>query len=595
MPILKLPELATIDLLTVSKIFKSIKYNKSFNGIPIENIIPVFKKCLRLSKGTITSAIIKETYNKSTFNPQTLIDETELPNTLISKRKEEGNIILQWIIPILQDNLEYPIRFNIVIVSSSGQGSSRLARALHHGINKLYDKISSANRSLLINVDDPVNSDLTTIMPNTITILEGTRYHSGLYPRSDVSHIVFINDSKRSEISNIFNNNPIIWFELDNLDTDDIIEILQYIQNIKIINKPQIYEYITIMLKANINPKEIIFILKLASAMNSNNKHSNKLHILPSLFNEIIDKIKNPLPTIINIHTLGKRLNNIVYGQKEAIQTVVKSVGISHYGLKHTQKPISVMLFVGPTGTGKTLLSTTLSDEIFGKNKIIRLDMGEFVHSHYSSKVFGAPPGYTGFENESMLAQQLKKHKRCTIILDEIEKAHPDILNVFLAAFDSGNITMGNGEILSLTDTIVVMTSNALVNDMGKRTMAFSMKAGDNRVISDDIRKELVNHKIFTPEFMNRIDHVILFNTLTDNSAKRIAIKELEQIKQDLSFKGYTFKYDNKLITKVINLYNPQYGGRDIIRIIDKIRSHAVNEIITNKENTKIHIEGQLI
>ena len=595
MSIFKLPELSTVTLDTVVSIFKAIQSDKALNGIPVENIIPVFKRCLRESKGTdITIKLLKKTYKRGLINTNNLITGNELPNNLIDKRREEGEIILRWILPLLHQDIEQPIRFNIAIISSPGQGSSRLAYAVYQGINRLYDKINLPSRVELINIDDPAMLDLGTVRPNNIAIIEGDSYKNAIYPRGDVSHIIFSNENNRTEIHKTFDQNPIIWFELARLDTEDILEIIQHIQNIKIVNPKQVYDYIHIMLEANINPKDIMFILKLASAMDPKNKRSNKIHIIPSLFNEIIDKFQNPLPTVVNIHSLEQRINNIVYGQKEAIETVVKSIGVSHYGLKTTNKPISVMLFVGTTGTGKTLLSTTLSDEIFGKDKTIRLDMGEFTQSHYSAKVFGSPPGYTGFEKESAFATMLKRHKRCTIILDEIEKAHPDILSVFLSSFDSGTITMGNGEELSLKDTIVVITSNALSDQLDKRTMGIVNNQEDNKQISSDLRKELIKYKTFTPEFMNRIDHVILFNNLSKRAAKSIAIKELNNIQRDLSFKGYKFTYDNKLIDSIISRYDVAYGGRGILRLTELVKNNAVSNIITNKENTKITIKGKL-
>ena len=247
---------------------------------------------------------------------------------------------------------------------------------------------------------------------------------------------------------------------------------------------------------------------------------------------------------------------------------------MSRAGLNEENKPISSLLFVGPTGVGKTQLSKTLADSL--GVKLIRFDMSEYAEKHAAAKLIGAPPGYVGYEEGGLLTDTIRKNPYCVLLLDEVEKAHPDILNVLLQVMDYATLSDNQGRKADFRNVVLIMTSNAGAKNIGKSIIGF----GD-RVIKDEAIMEEVK-KFFTPEFRNRLDKIVVFNHLNNEMALDIARKELSKFNEQLLKKNVKVNFDDKCISFIASKgISQEYGAREIIRIINQeIKPMLVDEIL---------------
>ena len=283
---------------------------------------------------------------------------------------------------------------------------------------------------------------------------------------------------------------------------------------------------------------------------------------------------------------LEKSLKEKIIGQDHAISVVADSIKRSRTGLNDPQRPIASFLFLGPTGVGKTELSKVTSNTIFDSStSIVRLDMSEYMEKHSVSKIIGAPPGYLGFESGGQLTEAIRKNPYSLILLDEIEKAHKDILDILLQVLDDGIITDGQGRIINFKNSIIVLTSNLgsqSINDLSIRN--------ENQIeIKNIVDKEL--KKFFKPEFLNRLDEIVIFNNLTKDELAQIAKIELKNLEKRLKKKELSLKITDEAINFLINKsFDHFYGARPLKRIIKKeIESDIANNILRNHyENKKV-------
>ena len=283
---------------------------------------------------------------------------------------------------------------------------------------------------------------------------------------------------------------------------------------------------------------------------------------------------------------LEKSLKEKIIGQDHAITVVADSIKRSRTGLNDPQRPIASFLFLGPTGVGKTELSKVTSNTIFDSStSIVRLDMSEYMEKHSVSKIIGAPPGYLGFESGGQLTEAIRKNPYSLILLDEIEKAHKDILDILLQVLDDGIITDGQGRIINFKNSIIVLTSNLgsqSINDLSIRN--------ENQIeIKNIVDKEL--KKFFKPEFLNRLDEIVIFNNLNKDELAQIAKIELKNLEKRLKKKDLSLKITDEAISFLINKsFDHFYGARPLKRIIKKeIESDIANNILRNHyENKKV-------
>ncbi|WP_288261305.1 ATP-dependent Clp protease ATP-binding subunit [uncultured Prochlorococcus sp.] len=289
--------------------------------------------------------------------------------------------------------------------------------------------------------------------------------------------------------------------------------------------------------------------------------------------------------------SLESILKEKIIGQDSAIRAVTDSIKRSRTGLNDPSKPLASFLFLGPTGVGKTELSKVTAKIIFDSNSsITRLDMSEFMEKHSVSKIIGAPPGYLGFESGGQLTEAVRKNPYSLILLDEIEKAHKDILDILLQVLDDGIITDGQGRTINFKNSIIVLTSNLgsqSINDL-------SVRKEDTNEIKKVVDNEI--KKFFKPEFLNRLDEIVIFNNLELNDIKEIAKIQLQHLEKRLNKKNLKFKITDEAINQLVeNSFDQAYGARPLKRIIQKqietkISNNILNNHYLNKDEINIYL-----
>ena len=286
------------------------------------------------------------------------------------------------------------------------------------------------------------------------------------------------------------------------------------------------------------------------------------------------------------IANLEELLKTKIIGQDEAIEKVSKIIKIAKAGLNISKRPYGVFLFLGPTGVGKTYFAKVLSETIFsGSDDIIRLDMSEFKEKHEVAKLLGAPPGYIGYEKDGILTLAIKKNPYTVILLDEIEKAHPEVFDIFLQVFDEGYLKDSKGRTLVFYDTIIIMTSNIGSN------LIFNLIKENPNITNEELKQKLIPEilKFLRPEILNRIDEVIVFKPLDKESVIKIIELELKEISKKIEENGGILIFTDKLKEYILNnAFDPSFGARNIKRFIQsKVLSILAEEILLNPNLTE--------
>ncbi len=264
---------------------------------------------------------------------------------------------------------------------------------------------------------------------------------------------------------------------------------------------------------------------------------------------------------------LDKNLSKHVIGQDEAVEKLAKAIRRNRIGLTKSGRPIGSFLFVGPTGVGKTETAKQLAKEMFGsKDAMIRFDMSEYMEKHTASKMIGAPAGYVGYEEAGQLTEQVRRRPYSLVLFDEVEKAHPDVMNMFLQILDDGRLTDAQGHIVSFKDTVIIMTSNAGSTDTGNTPVGFAQVDQQNRLM-----QRLENY--FRPEFLNRLDDIIDFQPLSQDHLLKIVDLLLTDMNDNLSDNDLHIDLSTAAKQKLVELgYDPAMGARPLRRVMqDKI------------------------
>jgi len=286
------------------------------------------------------------------------------------------------------------------------------------------------------------------------------------------------------------------------------------------------------------------------------------------------------------IANLEELLKTKIIGQDEAIEKVSKIIKIAKAGLNISKRPYGVFLFLGPTGVGKTYFAKVLAEAIFsGSEDIIRLDMSEFKEKHEVAKLLGAPPGYVGYEKDGILTLAIKKNPYSVILLDEIEKAHPEVFDIFLQVFDEGHLKDSKGRTLVFYDTVIIMTSNIGSN------LIFNLIKENPNITNEELKQKLIPEilKFLRPEILNRIDEVIVFKPLNKESVIKIIELELKEISKKIEENGGRLIFTDKIKEYILNnAFDPSFGARNIKRFIQsKILSILAEEILLNPNLTE--------
>ena len=308
---------------------------------------------------------------------------------------------------------------------------------------------------------------------------------------------------------------------------------------------------------------------------------------------KIVSTEKNKLSNLSNI------IGDSLIGQQEAVEKVVKSIQRNRAGLKAPEKPIGSFIFLGQTGVGKTQLAKILAKEMFdSEENLIRIDMSEYMEKFAISRLIGAPPGYVGYEEGGQLSEKVRRKPYSVILLDEVEKAHPDVFNMMLQVLDDGFLTDSLGRKINFQNTIIIMTSNIgarQLKDFGTG-VGFSTKAQKNQ--SEEIEKGIIESalkKTFAPEFLNRVDDIVIFNSLEKKDIMKIVNIELSKLEKRITKLGYTLSLTKKAKEFICDKgYDKKYGARPLSRALQRyVEDLIAEEIVSNnlKEGYNIKLD----
>ena len=305
------------------------------------------------------------------------------------------------------------------------------------------------------------------------------------------------------------------------------------------------------------------------------------------------DKLKN----------LEENLHKRVIGQDEAVSAVAKAIKRSRMGLKDPNKPIGSFLFLGPTGVGKTELSKALAENLFGsEDALIRIDMSEYMEPHSVAKLIGSPPGYVGYDEAGQLTEKVRRKPYSVILFDEIEKAHPDVMNMLLQVLDDGRLTDSQGRTVNFKNTVIIMTSNVgakLITD--KKTLGFIEEKENGEKEYQDIKKDVMGElkKEFKPEFLNRIDEIIVFHKLEDNQIRKIVDIMINNVGKLLKEQGIKLTVDENAKDLVAKKGTDKtYGARPLKRAIQTMVEDKIAEAMLDgkiKKEAKVTVQDDEI
>lgn len=278
-----------------------------------------------------------------------------------------------------------------------------------------------------------------------------------------------------------------------------------------------------------------------------------------------------------NLASLESRMKDVIYGQDRAIQTVVEAVQLSKAGLTDENKPLASLLFVGPTGVGKTEVAKTLAQEL--GVKLVRFDMSEYVEKHTVAKLIGAPAGYVGYDDGGLLTDAVRKSPDCVLLLDEIEKAHSDIFNILLQVMDYGVLTDSKGRKAHFKNVILIMTSNAGAQHASQASVGFASTATAGSAMLKQVKHT------FKPEFINRLNEIVVFNDMDEQMAKLILGKKLRELNAKLAAKSVSITLTDEAHQHLLKSgYSKEYGAREMDRVIQQqLKTMLMREILFGK------------
>ena len=290
---------------------------------------------------------------------------------------------------------------------------------------------------------------------------------------------------------------------------------------------------------------------------------------------------------------LEQKLHERVVGQNEAVEAVAKAIRRGRIGLKDPKRPIGSFLFLGPTGVGKTELSKALAEILFEDEKsMVRLDMSEYMESHSVSKMIGSPPGYIGFDNGGQLTEKIRRKPYSVILFDEIEKAHPDVMNLLLQILEDGHLTDSQGREVNFKNTVIIMTSNLGARHItDKKSLGFGeIPKDEEKNENEEIKKEVIKElkRELRPEFINRIDEIIVFHKLNDENIKDIIKIMLKQVEEKMKKQKFLVTIDSSVEELIMkNGIDKTFGARPLRRTIQNLVEDRISEEILEENLCK--------
>ena len=300
-------------------------------------------------------------------------------------------------------------------------------------------------------------------------------------------------------------------------------------------------------------------------------------------------------------------LHERVIGQEDAVSAVARAIRRSRVGLKDPKRPVGSFLFMGPTGVGKTELSKALAEAMFGSEKsLIRIDMSEYMEKHTVSRMIGSPPGYVGYDDAGQLTEKVRRNPYSVILFDEIEKAHPDVFNIMLQILDDGILTDSHGKKVDFKNTVIIMTSNIGAKEITAKhaSLGFSDAVGEFNQTQEQIKNKVMAalKSSFRPEFLNRIDDIIVFSQLTEDNIRAIASLMLSAVSKRLEENmGIVLNFTDAAVSHLAKVgYDPIYGARPLKRTIvsqveDKIAEQFLDGSLKDKKGITVDLSDDRI
>ena len=386
----------------------------------------------------------------------------------------------------------------------------------------------------------------------------------------------------------------------------DILDVEQKIDELKVLKsevvKSQQYEKAA---ELRDDERKLMEALDLAKNKWEEESKSNRVEVTEDHVAEVVSMMSGVPVTRISesetgrLATMAKEMKGRVIGQDEAVDKVVKAIQRNRAGLKDPDKPIGSFFFLGPTGVGKTQLAKVLAQFLFdSQDSLIRIDMSEYMEKFSISRLVGAPPGYVGYEEGGQLTEKIRRKPYSIVLLDEIEKAHPDVFNLLLQALDDGHMTDGLGRKIDFKNTIIIMTSNIgarQLADFGTGVGFGTKSQTDNKLENSKAVVQAALRKAFSPEFLNRVDDMIMFNSLTRENIHLIIDLELEKLYGRINELGYGIEMTEAAKDYIVEKgYDEKFGARPLKRAIQKLIEDPLAEEIVNshlKEGDTIKVD----
>ena len=469
-------------------------------------------------------------------------------------------------------------------------------------LKKVIENISSSKNNILF-IDE-----IHTIVGAGATTGGSMDASNILKPVLSSGQIRCIGSTTYKEYRNYFDKDKAFSRRFQKVDiseptTDECFEILKGIR--KYYEKFHNLKYTDDSLKIAIDlsnryiaekklPDKAIDIIDEAGAYKKTFENKKKLIDSPDIYNTISRIVKIPLKSIDNqrnllAKNLDKKIKKLIYKQDKAVNNLARSIKISQAGLSEPDKPVGCFLFTGPTGVGKTELAKQLSNVI--GSKFIRLDMSEYSEKHSIARLIGSPPGYVGFDQGGLLTESVDQNPHSVVLFDEIEKAHQDLFNILLQVMDYGKLTDNNGKSINFKNTILILTTNIGGENLTKKKVGF----GTNKEKLDN--EEEIKF-FFKPEFRNRLDSIIPFNSLTPETVQKIVNKFINQLEDNLKEKNISITLDSKVKDFLVkNGYSEIFGARPLSRLIQlKIKEPIADYLLSNfKCKSKILIKVNML
>lgn len=492
--------------------------------------------------------------------------------------------------------LEKPERNSVIIVGNPGIGKTTLAEYIAQNLKnrKSYRIFPNQNR-----ISEIVSGFLSNSSRPLFLLDELFSFK-----KEDIVYFAqntqFLATANMSSYKNFEVQNPDIFSKvnlimLDEVDKENSSEILESYLNKKTnslnisIDNDFLSELISLSekyLKESFFPEKGISLIEECLAnLRLQNENNLSVNLLKTVVSQ---KSGIPIESLTDFEkkdllTLPEKLSSKVKGQNEAVKKVSAVIQRAKLGFSKGNKPIGSFLFVGPSGVGKTELAKALAFEIFGdREAMVRLDMSEYAEAHTVQRLIGAPPGYIGFEEGGQLTNPVKEKPYNLVLLDEIEKAHPRIFDIFLQVLDDGRLTDGQGKVVDFKNTIIIATSNAGIEDI--------LDMIEENKTSEQIEKELkeVLQDYFRVEFINRFDDIIIFNALKPDALREIAKLQIEKLKAQLKKQGIDISVSSKSLELLAQKsYDPRYGARGLIRFVQEQIENKLAQMLLEGGLTK--------